>query len=462
MNARRSIFAGLALQAACLAVTSSGIVGIGSIWIIRYSLESSAKADIVYEQAILPLSDSLLARHEASIKSTFEKRDLPARIYAYADQNGDLTSTLTGTARWPITTPLAPGWVRFNGTSMGKQGGRYIGLVYEFSKDDPTLDVVFIGEDHPQLKSYLLIARRIDVPSNALIAIFAFAALTGLSVGGLSSWLMRARITRIQSRVDGMRGAIADFWRAPLEEKRESTAGKYNDEIAQLDADIRTMMDRIGALIRSLDETSERVAHEVKDDLERLKRKLDPAQDQLAIKRIGSTQRMVGDILEMVRLEVGSDSEFEEFSVGSAIDQAVELYRDAFEDAGVSLSVLNDIDASVRGRRTLIVRALADLLNNALRYTPSGGTVEIQTQRSDGTFAIEVSDTGGGAPTIDIDDLSRLSRATMSEETSGSGLRFTRAVMKRHGGSIVLSNLETGLKVSLCFPIIQAAKERAT
>ena len=109
----------------------------------------------------------------------------------------------------------------------------------------------------------------------------------------------------------------------------------------------------------------------------------------------------------------------------------------------------------MRGNPNLISQAVVNLLDNALKYTPEGGTVHVRAGKDDGKPYIEVSDTGSGIPEAErARVLDRFVRLESSRSTPGSGLGLSlvAAVAKLHGANLTLDDNDPGLRVRLEFP----------
>jgi signal transduction histidine kinase len=154
-------------------------------------------------------------------------------------------------------------------------------------------------------------------------------------------------------------------------------------------------------------------------------------------KRLGA---LVNDLLDLARIE-NRESVFERQSLSEVVDECAENARAGFEGRSVSLMVekgsepvLADID------RGLVVRALTNLLDNALRFTPQGGRVTVTLRGSDGEGSIVVSDTGPGIPEEEREHLfERFYQGRHGQSLgsgSGLGLAIVAGVARQHGGRV--------------------------
>jgi len=133
----------------------------------------------------------------------------------------------------------------------------------------------------------------------------------------------------------------------------------------------------------------------------------------------------------------------EAVSVPAAVDETIELYEDIAEDRGQSLTSRIPAGLEVDADRQRLRQVLANLVDNALKYTPRGGTVTIDAARTGGMVEIRVADTGVGISPADVPRVwERLYRADESrgEPGLGLGLSLVQAVVVAHGGSVDVSS----------------------
>jgi len=136
---------------------------------------------------------------------------------------------------------------------------------------------------------------------------------------------------------------------------------------------------------------------------------------------------------------------------------AAELYEPVAEEKGFVLSLATQPGVRVRGSRHLLSQALANLLDNALKY--AGGEIQIRVLRGNGRAILEVADRGLGIPEADRETVfDRFVRLEPSRSTAGNGLGLSlvRAVMRRHRGTVELFDNRPGLLVRLELPELTA------
>jgi signal transduction histidine kinase len=147
------------------------------------------------------------------------------------------------------------------------------------------------------------------------------------------------------------------------------------------------------------------------------------------------------------------------------IDETVELYQYAAEEKGVNLSVTPGGALPVVADADRIRQVLANLLDNAVKYTPPDGRVEVSATRTGGSVSVSVSDSGEGISPEDIPRIfDRLYRAdkSRSKRGLGLGLSLVRAVLFAHGGAIDVQSVPgTGSRFTFTLPAAEIAPPRA-
>jgi signal transduction histidine kinase len=130
---------------------------------------------------------------------------------------------------------------------------------------------------------------------------------------------------------------------------------------------------------------------------------------------------------------------------GTLLRETAELYEDAAEEKGVSLVVEAPAGQSLSGDRTRLRQALANLADNAVKYTPRGGHVWLRARREGDRVVLECADDGGGIAAEDLPRIwDRLYRGdrSRSERGLGLGLSLVRAIARAHGGEATVASAQ--------------------
>jgi signal transduction histidine kinase len=240
---------------------------------------------------------------------------------------------------------------------------------------------------------------------------------------------------------------------------------RTNDEFGRLSGSINGMLDQIERLMRGMQQVSDNVAHDLRTPLTRLRSRLESALRHLkdddsretlegALSDADSLLATFAALLRIARAEAGSQRTFVDLDLVSITEDVADLYGPLAEDKGLTFSSEGKPGLRARGDRNLVAQALANLVDNAIKYTDEGAVTLSATER-DGRAMFVVADTGPGIPDEDKGRvLERLVRLEQSRTSPGSGLGLSlvAAVAKSHGLELSLKDNHPGLRVELVFP----------
>jgi signal transduction histidine kinase len=238
-----------------------------------------------------------------------------------------------------------------------------------------------------------------------------------------------------------------------------------DDEINTLAREINTMLDKIEQLTLGMRTVLDSAAHDLRTPLNRLQSTAEGAMTQLAV---GSPERRVLErvttevdqmrstldaLLRIALAETGTVAR-EPVDLSELVASVVELYAPVSEERGIELESSVAPGAQILGSRQLLAQALANLLDNAIKFTPDGGHIRVQLRGSGSEPEVIVEDNGPGIP-ADKREIVLGRRVRLDEARkfpgSGLGLSLVAAVTKLHGARLLLDDAAPGLRVSLKF-----------
>jgi len=355
---------------------------------------------------------------------------------------------------WPPNVPLVPGNYKVK-VELGGQGMQ-MALVH----------VATLGSYH------LLVGR-----DNALFAPLQTrfwyglaAAIAVLSIAGLLIGLITRRALLI--RIDSIRQTVSAIIHGDLQHRLPTHLN--DDELNTLSRTINGMLEQIELLVHGVRNVSNSIAHDLRTPLAELRSRLEelalirpPAEQTYAeidgaVADVDSVIRIFDALLRLAEIDAGlRRSGFVALDVADLAANAVEFYAPAAELKNIDLKFRSDGPVSVSGDPVLLAQALSNLIDNALKYAPVNGAIEVAVhKRSDGTAQVSVSDNGPG-----IDDsekgkvVERFYRGDASRGTPGVGLGLSlvQAVAKLHGSALELADGNPGLRVAITMPFDAAS-----
>jgi signal transduction histidine kinase len=238
-----------------------------------------------------------------------------------------------------------------------------------------------------------------------------------------------------------------------------------DDEINTLAREINGMLDKIEQLTLGMRTVLDSAAHDLRTPLNRLQATAEGAMHQLAA---GSAERRVLErvstevdrmrstldaLLRIALAETGTVAR-EPVDLSELVASMVELYAPVGEERGIALESTVEPGARVEGSRQLLAQALANLLDNAIKFTPDGGRIRVLLHGPSAEPEVVIEDNGPGIP-ADKREIVLGRRVRLDEARkfpgSGLGLSLVAAVTKLHGARLVLDDAGPGLRVSLKF-----------
>lgn len=387
-----------------------------------------------------------------------ERSSRPGQIYLLLDSSG---AKLAGNLdRWPPEVSGSPSGgtfhyrVEHDAAAAGERLGA--GVVVALPAD-----------------VLLLVARDVELQRRLADRVkwlylggFGLLALAGIAAGLIASRLVLRRVAAITRTSETI--MAGDF------SGRVPTTGA-GDELDHLAANLNRMLDRIEQLMSGLREVSDNIAHDLKTPLNRLRHRAEAAlRDPSDAAHREGLERVIEEADELIktfnallliaRLEAGTlEESLESFDLGALVRDVAELYAPVAEEAGLTLACKSEDGLEVRANRQLIGQAVANLIDNAVKYgrgaavkaSPRAADIEVEVRDLSEGVAIVVADHGPGIPAVDrARVLKRFVRleASRTRPGTGLGLSLVAAVARLGGGRLSLEDNAPGLKVVFVLP----------
>ncbi len=424
--------------------------------------QAKAEADVRGElRALLGVYESrgLDALNMAVIDRTLARS---AFVYRLADKDGEvITSSLTVS---PFDTPPgAEEWTSFTFTDTDAEGRVFRPQVRAVQVGLADGGGLIVGESLGDTEAYL------GRLTQALWMAMGMVLLLGLG-GGL---LISRNLERSMGRLNTVVGAVQNG-----DLKARVAVRGSGDELDELGVGLNGMLDRLEGSMASIRHAGDAIAHDLRSPLTRMRAKLEVALIdaesgridgvdalQVALDEADTLLKTFNTVLAIARLQAaaGRVPDAAVFDAAELAADMAELYEPAAEDKGLEFAAEIERGLMVEGAQPFLAQALANVIDNAIKYTPTGGAVMLRARRrSSGEIEFSVTDTGPGVPEEDrgrvIERFVRLDNSR-TEAGSGLGLSLVGAVMEAHLGRIQLDEgpgaydgSGPGLRVALVLP----------
>jgi len=433
------------MYAVMFAVSVLVLVGVLYWWTIgdlNRQIDATIEAEItglVEQYERLGIGGLISAVAERSSRNS--ERD---SVYLFVDANlRPLAGNLEG---WPVSLTRTGRWFEFERATASGDVVPIRAMVLGVGRDMRLL----VGRD---VSDQVRLNRVFERSASLGIAISLLLALAGGLLMSINAQRRVATINRTARQIMG--GDLSQ--RVPL-------AGT-NDEYDELAISINAMLNQIDGLLDGIRHVGDSIAHDLKTPLTRLRNRLErlsvaePDDGDGLEQCVAESDGLLATfdaLLRISRIESGAfRAAFEEFDLAEMVREICDVYQPAGDEREIALQCHSQDAMRIYGDRELLAQALTNLLDNAIKYTPRGGTVEVGTHSDGKLRRLVVSDSGPGVPDEEIDNLHRrfvrLDNAR-SEPGNGLGLALVHAVVEQHHGNLVIRNKHPGLEVCLELP----------
>jgi signal transduction histidine kinase len=432
-------------------------------YVLLFFLSVAALLAFIYVQAIATIDDqteqatkadaaALIQEYSAQgiagLIEAVEDRVSPDRsgdgLYMLEDEDGSPLAANIHT--WPNVEPDARGWITF---SIDRDDGPHQAKGQTYALKDG---------------SKLLVARdlhaRADFQELMLDALYYASGLTLLL--GLGGGLLISR--RMLNRLGTINRAAERIRTGDLTHRIEVSGS--NDEFDRLSETLNAMLEEIRRLMSGMRTVTDNIAHDLRSPLTRMKGRLEmllreppdmEAQRQAIERTIADADQLLATftaLLSIADAESGSArASMAPLDLGELATDIVELYGPAAEERSIAMRY-DEGGGTVIGSRQLLFQAVANLVDNAIKNTPAGGTITLSVEQSPNDVRLSVTDTGAGIPATERERvLEPFVRLDSSRSTPGSGLglALVAAIARLHGARVELGDNDPGLSVALIF-----------
>ena len=436
-----------------VAATVIGIVGWQANGILTRAAEQAIETDVA------ELKSELVGRgFEALVHAVAERsRGGGSGVYYLADASGKQRAG--NLARLPEWQGAA-----------GRGLFRYARAEAGASRQRTAAGLLVAIDGEPRL----VVGRDIEEQRQLLLAIYRSVGLGAalLALIGLGGSILLSRLILV--RIEAMSGASAGIMASATLAGRIPVEGS-GDELDRLALQLNEMLARIEQLMAGLREVSDNIAHDLKTPLNRLRNRAEAALTERGpdawrqglervIDEADELIKTFNALLLIARLEAGSTMEgFELLDLAGLVRDVAELYEPVAEEAGFGLACTAEGLIVVRANRQLVGQALANLIDNALKYSagaPGARDIAVSVTATGSVARLAVADRGPGIPPEHRERaLKRFVRLEQSRSLPGTGLGLSlvAAVARLHGGTVALEDHAPGLRVVLELPLAAGA-----
>ena len=349
---------------------------------------------------------------------------------------------------WPDVETGSDGWLTFAFRDT-RAGGR-----------------VFQARARPFLLQgglHLLVGRdtrELKATQRLIIRALVWGTVLTLALAMIGSIIMSRSMLK---RIERINQASREIMAGDLQRRIETTGS--NDEFDQLAISLNAMLDEIEQLMSGIRHVTDNVAHDLRTPLTRLRNRLEQlyatldtnSTDAVYVEQsIADADQLLatfGALLRIARIEAGGvKTTIETVDLARLLQDAAELYDAVAEEKQIVIDIALDAKPRVQGDRDLLFQAIINLLDNAIKYSPAGGRIQMRLVERDNHPLMSIADNGPGIPVAERDKvLQRFYRMdqSRSQHGSGLGLSLVAAVARMHNASIEFGDNHPGLIAEL-------------
>jgi signal transduction histidine kinase len=350
--------------------------------------------------------------------------------------------------QWPEGEIAPSSWLEFDFASDGMP---HKGLARVFLLQNKYY--LLVGQDIHQLQKIQSLIR--DAMFWGVLMTLVLALVGGLM---MSKTMMR--------RIEAINDTCHRIMDGDLSQRIDCLGG--NDDFDKLVHTLNRMLEQIEQLMHGVKQVSDNIAHDLRTPLSHLLRNLE------MLRIDGSTKESHKDLLDQAiaeadgllatfkallrisEIESGSRrANFQKIDLSALLDDLVELYEPLAQEKDQLIEWYSHEISSVHGDRDLLFQAFSNILDNAIKYSPEQGRIQVLLDEQEDCTDISIVDTGPGIPEEEIAKvLERFYRleSDRSSPGNGLGLSLVDAIAKLHHGKLHLADDQSGLRVTISLP----------
>lgn len=352
--------------------------------------------------------------------------------------------------QWPATVGESERWRQI---SLFREGG--------LAAEEMGIVTTRLGGGRVLLTGEVLEAQAQLARASQAAFLYALAAgiLLAAAVAWIAAWILARRVDAFARAASAIAGGRLD---ARVE--RDETGDAFD----RLGTSINAMLERIEALVGELRMVTDSMAHDLRSPVSRMKATLEQTlgrtQDAQAtaalagaIDEADSLHRLLDTALEISRAEAGiGRDQFARFALAPLLEDLAEVYGPLAEDEGFAIAVAAP-DVDVLAHREMLLRALSNLIDNALKYAAGGSEIRLAAARNGSEVVLSVGDDGPGIAEAQMGEAAkRFVRLDPARGGSGAGLGLSlvETIAHMHGGTMTIGRADPhGMVVTLHLPI---------
>lgn len=400
------------------------------------------------------------SRGRAAVKQALDERvSSPTNDFLYFLKDNKENYIAGNLAKWPtdniefvkngvldIQAILGDKYSGQPGQSNGSEE-RAIAMIIEFSNGDSLL----VARSVQDIEFAVALAQ---TTSWVMIVIVFVVAITSLGV----AYYVVSRINKIADTADDIitTGNLSD--RIYIESKW--------DDLSKLSLVLNQLLDKIESSVRAITAVSDNIAHDLRTPLTRLKGHIEALEENKEKNRLlDECDNILAIFNSLLRIsDIESSTKVAGFSkvlLNEIVSDAVDLYSPLVEAKNITLRFEADVIKEFIGDKDLLFQSFANVLDNAIKFTPENGQIDVKLKQASTHIVFSIDDTGIGVTADNIPKLTRrFFREEQSRSTSGNGLglALVNAIVTLHNGKIWFerSHIAKSTGLRCCFSLVSA------